>query len=104
MKKMWAKFKRWMDNIKVGKKYRIVILMRRDREYNWQKANPVLRYGELAASIHNDGKVKYKIGDGVTPYKNLPFWSNEVVRSVDVYNSDVRIPVDKVTVYFKKRR
>lgn len=101
MKKKWKRLERWLYS-RFCKKQRITILMRRDREYNWQKANPVLRHNEIAASMLNSGRAGYKIGDGVTPYNELPFLSNELIRQVDVYNPDKRVPIDKITVYFKK--
>lgn len=47
--------------------------LRRDTAANWLAANPVLADGEIG--IETDVQpYKMKIGDGVTPWSDLPFW------------------------------
>ena len=46
---------------------------KRDVEDNWIAENPVLLDGELIIVDTNTGTTKTKIGDGVTPYTELPF-------------------------------
>lgn len=48
-------------------------LYRRDTAANWEEKNPVLLDGERIAVKTNAGAVRYKIGDGVKTYKQLPF-------------------------------
>lgn len=48
----------------------LIVKFRSDNSVNWEKANPVLRAGELAVDTE---KNLYKIGDGKTPWKDLPF-------------------------------
>ena len=48
-------------------------LYRRDTAANWEKKNPILLDGERIAVYTNAGAVRYKIGDGVKTYKQLPF-------------------------------
>lgn len=48
-------------------------LYRRDTAANWEKKNPVLLDGERIAVKTNAGAVRYKIGDGVKTYTQLPF-------------------------------
>ena len=50
-------------NVRVKHKY--------DTEANWTSKNPVLLTGELAFSRDKNGQ--YKIGDGKTTWKNLPY-------------------------------
>lgn len=54
---------------------------RRDTLKNWQSANPVLREGEMGLElpgvVDDDGATmfKFKIGDGVTAWNDLPYAS-----------------------------
>lgn len=48
-------------------------LYRRDTAANWENKNPVLLDGERIAVYTNAGAVRYKIGDGVKKYSQLPF-------------------------------
>lgn len=48
-------------------------LYRRDTAANWEQKNPILLDGERIAVKTNAGAVRYKIGDGVKTYKQLPF-------------------------------
>lgn len=54
------------------------IVLRNDTSANWQ-ANPsvVLLKGEVGFEFMPDGKVKMKVGDGVTPWADLSYSSNE---------------------------
>lgn len=47
----------------------------------WERENPILLNGELIAAEMNDGNIKFKVGDGTTRYRSLPFAniSNTVV-------------------------
>jgi hypothetical protein len=47
------------------------ILLRRDTLGNWQANNPVLLSGE-PSYVTDDGKLK--IGDGITPWNQLPYY------------------------------
>ena len=57
------------------------IQFRRDTPENWQSANPVLRQGEMGIELpgtvgENDVETfKYKIGDGVRAWNDLPYAS-----------------------------
>lgn len=46
---------------------------RYDTEANWTSKNPVLLAGELAYTSDGNNKGRYKIGDGSTQWKNLPY-------------------------------
>lgn len=50
----------------------LTILPRRDTEENWLTANPVLRDKEFIVCVSKD-LVRYKLGDGASYYKDLPF-------------------------------
>lgn len=46
---------------------------KRDTSANWDKNNPVLLNGEIIIVDTPSGEVRYKTGDGVKTYKQLPF-------------------------------
>lgn len=50
----------------------IKINIRKDEELEWCLFNPILRDKELCCVI-DDGKYKWKIGDGRRTYEELPF-------------------------------
>lgn len=50
------------------------VIQRNDTAANWQSVNPVLATGEIGIVI--DGAKGYKIGDGVTPWNDLPYPAN----------------------------
>lgn len=50
------------------------VIQRNDTAARWQSINPVLATGELG--IVTDGAKGYKIGDGVTPWNDLPYPAN----------------------------
>lgn len=49
------------------------LIMRKDTEANFESADPVLWDGEEILVVCADGKIKRKLGDGVSRYKQLPF-------------------------------
>ena len=50
---------------------------RRGTAYEWNTENPILHEGEFVLEVPDEGVgtglSKFKIGDGVTPYRNLPY-------------------------------
>lgn len=54
---------------------------KRDTSANWTSQNPVLLSGELIVVDTDSGEVRFKIGDGVKTYTQLPF-QDEVVRGL----------------------
>lgn len=53
-------------------KERIKIIPRRDKESNWKAYNPVLGVQELVKVYGEGGKERWKMGDGKTPFVDLP--------------------------------
>jgi hypothetical protein len=51
-----------------------VIQLRRDTEDKWDLSNPTLMDGEVGL-VSNGGYTAMKVGDGVTPWKDLSFFS-----------------------------
>ena len=53
------------------------IRLRRGTAYEWNTENPILHEGEIVLEVPDSGVgtglSKFKIGDGVTPYRNLPY-------------------------------
>lgn len=47
---------------------------RRDTAANWSSVNPILQSGEIGVETQAVGTaVKFKIGDGTTPWNSLPY-------------------------------
>lgn len=57
------------------------ISWRRDTSANWTSANPVLLNGEIIVVDTAEGEVRFKIGDGIKTYTQLPF-EDEVIRNL----------------------
>lgn len=49
------------------------VQLKKDTEANFAQADPVLLDGEEILVVCADGKIKRKIGDGVSRYSQLPF-------------------------------
>lgn len=54
------------------------IQCKKDTESKWEENNPVLLDGEIAVIVSNDGKIKFKVGDGTNQYSALDF-ANEYI-------------------------
>lgn len=65
----------------MSKTFQTRIKHKKDTHANWTTNNPVLLDGEFAIVVMTDGKIKTKIGDGVTAYNLLPFSSSDVTLS-----------------------
>lgn len=71
---------------------------RRDTAGNWSSVNPVLAAGEIGVEL--GAEIKFKIGDGATPWNGLAYFSGgggivEIVAgdNIDVDNTDPSRPV-----------
>ena len=53
-----------------------ILLIRRGYENEWNVANPVLCMDELVAVYDSNNNVRYKIGDGITTFKDLQYLEN----------------------------
>lgn len=73
----------------------LVILPRRDILENWKTMNPILREKELACVLTPKGKIKWKVGDGVTPFNKLRF-TNKIsdIQEIILYNSILETSTD----------
>lgn len=49
------------------------IQLRRGSAAFWDSENPILRSGEPGVETHPDQPAKLKIGDGATPWRELPY-------------------------------
>ena len=56
------------------------LIVRNDSSENWQAKNPVLLQGELGAETDT---LLIKIGDGVTPFNNLPYLNNNIPKPTE---------------------
>lgn len=71
------------------KQFNARIRWKRDTSANWTSNNPVLLNGEIIIVDTDSGEMRFKIGDGVKTYTQLPF-EDEVVRNL------INNKVDKV--------
>jgi hypothetical protein len=72
------------------------IKLRRDTSTNWQSVNPVLDEGELGYETDTG---RFKIGDGVTDWNNLPYVVGErVPKGFDFNNVTDKVNIDNVTI------
>ena len=63
------------------KQFNARIRWKRDTSANWTSNNPVLLNGEIIIVDTDSGEMRFKIGDGVKTYTQLPF-EDEVVRNL----------------------
>lgn len=54
----------------------VQMLQKFDTEENWNTNNPILKNGQLGYVKDQYGSAKYKIGDGITPWKDLEWSKN----------------------------
>lgn len=76
----------------------VKILIRRDTTSNWQNLNPVLGDGELGIERIAGGGVQVKIGDGVTEWKSLPWFTGDLSGLYDNGEIDALIEDAKAAV------
>ena len=57
------------------------IKMKRDTSANWNTNNPIVLNGEISIVDTEAGETRYKIGDGVKTYSQLPF-QDEYIRNL----------------------
>lgn len=55
----------------------------RDTSANWTKYDPVLLDGEIVVVDTDAGEVRYKVGDGVKKYSQLPFDDEAIKTSIN---------------------
>ena len=55
---------------------------KRDTSANWTQNNPILLDGEVIIVDTNSGDVRFKIGDGVSTYTQLPFQDEYVLNQI----------------------
>lgn len=59
--------------------FKTVIVLRNDASANWLvNSASILMRGEVGLEFLESGKVKMKIGDGFTPWHNLPYFGGEI--------------------------
>lgn len=72
-------------------------LLRRGTTSAWESANPILQYGEPG---YEKDTGKLKIGDGIHPWNELPYLTDETGTAADVDNKSIEIdPQGKLSIY-----
>lgn len=64
-----------------SKELKTRIKWRRDTSANWTNNNPVLLDGEVIIVNTDAGETRFKIGDGIKTYTQLPF-QDEAIRNL----------------------
>ena len=59
------------------------IRQKRDTAANWTNNNPVLLNGELIAVETSAGAIRFKIGDGIKTFNQLPYTDESIYNTVD---------------------
>lgn len=70
----------------------------RDTSANWTKYNPVLFDGEIVIVDTDAGEVRYKVGDGIKKYSQLPFSDESIKNSIPTKTSQLKNDSDYITV------
>ena len=73
------------------KQFNARIRWKRDTSANWTINNPVLLDGEIIIVDTDSGETRFKIGDGVKTYAQLPF-EDEVIRNLINNTFDAALP------------
>lgn len=73
--------------------------IRNDSNENWALVNPVLLKGELGIEFSETGS-KIKIGNGVTPWNDLPYF-NEIDNVTEIVNENLNSKANRSEVYTK---
>ena len=80
----------------------LTILPKRDTEEEWERKNPVLKQIEICVVYTKEGAT-YKLGNGVSSYKDLPFTTLEdVIENGIMYTESRLIRVRGFTKEWKK--
>ena len=64
-----------------SKELKTRIKSRKDTSANWRNNNPVLLDGEIIIVNTDSGETRFKIGDGIKTYTQLPF-QDEAIRNL----------------------
>lgn len=70
------------------KQYNTRVLNKKGTTAEWEEANPVIKDGELIVIVTESGKIRTKIGDGVTAYNNLPFTNGGFVDGITLVQAE----------------
>lgn len=73
----------------------------KDTTANWERANPILLDGEMGIEDKGNGKLATKMGDGITPWKNLPYYAKpvaEVEAEMAASNQALQNQIDNIVL------
>lgn len=71
------------------KKFKARTQQKRDVENLWETNNPTLLEGEIAIVDTSDYGVRLKVGDGTTPYTNLPFAGGRCITVSEILDANL---------------
>lgn len=72
------------------------IRLKRDTSANWTANNPVLLNGERIIVDTDAGEVRYKTGDGIKTYVQLPFDDEAMRNLVDSKYTELQNKIDAI--------
>ena len=70
--------------------YKARIKHRKDTTANWNSKNPILLNGEFGFEVLTNGSGKFKVGDGVTAWVNLPYLPMPLDNDSHVYLDGIK--------------
>ena len=91
------------SNMAIEKTIRVVVQLKRDSLRQWEANNPILRAGEMSY-VNDLGKCK--IGDGKTPWIDLPYFlletdqlSNIVIKTKEIWKQYDKVKSQRGKIY-----
>lgn len=72
------------------------LILRNDSSENWNLSGDIVLFkGELGLEFQSNKKVKIKIGDGVTPWKDLPYYADldTIISKIESLEQQIKNPI-----------
>ena len=73
----------------MSKTFNTRVKWKRDTSANWTANNPILLDGEIIIIDTNAGETRFKIGNGISTYTQLPFQDEYIQNSITNINSNL---------------
>jgi hypothetical protein len=75
----------------------LTLILKNDTEINWESKNPILRESEIIV-VRQPSNLAYKLGDGITHYKDLPFYDLEYCLEHGYMYANVAFNIRKIKI------
>lgn len=73
----------------MSKTFNTRVKWKRDTSANWTANNPILLDGEIIIIDTNAGETRFKIGNGISTYTQLPFQDEYIQNSITNINNNL---------------